>query len=177
MAETAANIDLGAARIYYAATGTALPTITGTLNGTVTWTGWTKYPYNSGTVTIGLTEETKEILPNGKKTPIASEVIRKGAEIKFACMESDVESLRLCLTSSGGTTTIKDGGAATAVVYRALALETDLAVYHFKKAKWSGAIELETSDESENTHEVTIMALALDTETADEQVYQIHKRT
>lgn len=178
MAEVSTNIMLGAAKPYKATVGTSLPTITGTLSSTITWTNWALLPYRDSKVDIELTAETRKVTPAGKKTPIMGFQTAKGATVKITLLEADADAFYLSLpTATKSNETVSDGGYDTAETYFALALETDLMVFHFKRCQMAGAVPISTNDGEETKLEITIDCYALDTETATEQVYKFHERT
>lgn len=177
MADTDSNITVGSGRVYLATVGTALPTITGTLAGSITWTSWNTPGWNAEEVEIEFTQETIDFTPAGQKTATLDKEIKKGATVKFILYESDADAVNKFLNTSSLASAVVSDGGDTAETYTALAIETDLLVYHFKKVRLTPDGSLTLSDEEFTKLPVLAKCFQYLSDTAGQRIYRIHERT
>lgn len=174
---TNANVVKGCGLVYYANEGTAFPTITGTLGGSITWTSWTNIGWQENEFALRLTTEYEHFRPAGEIADVMAHLIGKGADGAFMLSESDADALALALaTSSLASSVVSDGGDA-AVVYKALGIQTPLLAYNFKRVILNVEDELKLDDKKRTVIPVSFKCFLRTSDTAGQQLYRIHERT
>lgn len=174
---TDANVAKGCGLVYLATEGTALPTITGTLGGSITWTSWTSIGHQENEFAVKLETMYEDFRPAGEIANVLAHMIGKAASGAFVCAESDADLINKALpTSSISSAVVSDGGDA-AVVYKALAIQTPLLVYHFKRVILNVEDEIKLDDTKRTVIPVTFKAFLRKGDTDGQELYQIHERT
>lgn len=174
---TNANVVKGCGLIYTAAEGTALPTITSTLGGSITWTNWTNVGHQENDFALKIMTEYEEFRPAGEIANVLALLIGKGADFAFKLAESDADALNLALQNSSLSSAVVSDGGDAAVTYKAVAIQTPLLVYHFKRVILNVEDEITLDDKKRTLIPVTGKCFLRTGDTAGQQLFRIHERT
>jgi len=172
-----ATVVTGCGIPYIATVGTSLPTITGTLGSTITWTGFTKIGWGENDFTIKVETNFEEFKPAGQISEVLDNLVSKRISGKFMLAQSDADALNLAMASSSISSAVVSDGGTTAPVYFALAIETPLIVYHIKKVRFNIEDELKLDDEKRTVIPVTFKGRLYTSDSAGQQLYRFHERT
>lgn len=142
----------------------------------MSWGGnWAEFAYFDQDVEIALSEERMQFKPHGEVGFVKRRVITKAAQFTAQIGQSDLEVLKVALSSaveSGNT--LKDGGITETFNELQWALETPLGVWQFKKGAGAGNISLSIPDGDWTRVPMTVTMLAKTDEAVDEQLWVWH---
>ena len=174
---TDTNVVVGCGVPYIATEGVALPTITGTLGTSITWTNWTSLGHNENDFRINFETVYEDFKPAGEVSETMTHMTIKRASGEFKLSETDATAFNYAMASSGITTTVVKDNGVTGPTYRGFAVQTKLTVYHFKRVILNISGDIELDDEKRVVIPVTFKAYARKAETDGVELYVIHERT
>lgn len=172
-----AAVVVGCGIPYRAAVGTALPTITGTLGGSITWTGFTKLAYTENDFELNIETKYDEFKPAGEISELLDNMVTRRISGKFNLSQSDADAFSAALPSSSLSTTVLSDGGTTQPTYYALAIQTKLMVYHVKRVLLNIEDGLKPDDEKRLVIPVTFKGRLYTSDSAGQQLWQFHERT
>lgn len=172
-----AAIVVGCGIPYVATVGTSLPTITGTLGGSITWTSWTKAAYTENDFEIKIETVYDEFKPAGEVSEMFDNMTVKRISGKFNLAQSDADAFNLALASSSISSAVVSDGGTTQPTYYGLAIQTKLMVYHIKKALFNIEDAIKPDDEKRLIIPVTFKGRLYASDSAGQQLYRFHERT
>lgn len=165
--------------VYYEAVGTALPTITGTLGGTVDMSSWTDAGFidPDGKIKVKFNANVRKIRPMGVEGHLKGIAVQKSATIEFMGLEDVIENIALALNGAEvASNALGDGGDAE-LGYIALAIVSSNVVYHFKRVAPNHEYEKEISDTEESKTPFVLETYVEEAATAGERQWKILERT
>jgi len=176
---TVANLVIPKPEIYLGPVAQAMPTITGTLGGTVSTTGFTGVGFLSegSKASLEFMAERRKFRPMNKLTPIGAANITKGAKITLTLAESDVAAWEVAMASAaeaGGVVTDNDDGA---INFYQMLIITAAKVWQFRMVAADENAKSELDDTQEEQIEVIFEAYEYESGTAGERVWKCHTRT
>lgn len=174
---TDTNVVVGCGKPYVCTEGTALPTVTGTLDGAITWTNWTNLGHNENDFRFMIETLYDEFAPAGEVSEVLANMTRKRASGEFRLSESDADGFNYALASSSKASEVVSDGGSTGPTYRGFAIETKLMVYHFKRVILNISGDVELDDENRTVIPVRFKAFLRKGDTDGQELYQFHERT
>lgn len=172
-----AAVVVGCGIPYRASVGTALPTITGTLGGSITWTGFTKMSLTENDFEINIETVYDEFKPAGEISELLDNMTVKRISGKIMFSQSDADLLNAVLASSSISSAVVSDGGVTQPTYYALAIQTKLIVYHIKKVIFNIEDAIKLDDEKRTVIPVSFKGRLYTSDSAGTQLYQFHERT
>lgn len=165
--------------IFYAAVGTALPTITGTLGSAVDMSTWTDVGFidADGKIKIKFGANVRKIRPLGLEGNLKGIANQKNATIEFMGLEDAIEMLELALGGADVAANAMPDGGDGELNYIALAIVTTNVVYHFKKVAPNHELEKEIGDTEESRTPFVLETYIEEAATAGERQWKILERT
>lgn len=176
---TAANLVIPKPEIWIAPVATAFPTITGTLGGTVTMTGFTAVGFlgEGSKAAVEFMAERRKFRPMNKLAPIGAQNISKGAQLSITCAESDLSKWELALaTTLDGSDILLDGDDEDVVFYQ-VAIVTTTKVLRFRKMASDGNAKAELDDTTEEQPQLVLEAYEYEAGDAGERIWKWYPRT
>lgn len=172
-----AAVVVGCGIPYRATEGTALPTITGTLGGSITWTNFTKIGYTENDFEINIETVYDEFKPAGEISEMLDNMTVKRISGKFMLSQSDADAFNAALAASSISSAVVSDGGVTQPTYYALAIQTKLMVYHIKRVLFNIEDAIKPDDEKRLIVPVSFKGRIRTADTAGQQLYQFHERT
>lgn len=173
---TNASVITGCGKVYLATEGTAFPTITGTLGGSITWTSFTSVGHQENQFELEIIEELLPFRPAGEVGNVMANMIEKGIKGKFTFAESDATALNLALACSAISSSVVSDGGVTGPTYREIGIETPLLVWQIKRATITiGSVTLD--DKKRTVFPVEFQGYVRTADTAGQQIWRAHTRT
>lgn len=176
---TSANIVIPRPELYVAPVATALPTVTGTLGGSITWTGFTSVGFlgQGSKVTMEFMAERRKIQPMNKVCAIDAKTVRKGLKITLSLHESDVAAWNLALSSATEDTDVLSDSDADDPVFKQLAIQTPTKVWQIRKVTSDENAKTELDDSTEEMVQIVLEAYEYEAATAGQRIWKCHTRT
>lgn len=176
---TKANLVIARPVVYTGPVATALPTITGTLGGSITTTGFTDVGFlGEGTkVVIEFMAERRKFRPMNKLAPIGAQNISKGAKITIQCAESDLSKWELALASAAEASDVLQDNDDGAIAFLQLLIVTPAKVFRFRMVAPDENAKTELDDTTEEMVEIVLEAYEYEAGTDGERIWEIHTRT
>ncbi len=164
--------------IYYAAVGTALPTVAGTLGGTVDFSAWMDPGYidPDGKIKVKFSSKQIDVRAMGLEGDLMGFKVQKKAVIEFMGFEKTLENLAVAIGGTVAGSELPDGGDGQ-VPYYAWAFVEDGLVYHFKKLGAMDDTDDEIADDEVSKVKFALKTFVEEAATAGQRQWNILKRT
>ncbi len=165
--------------VYWEAVGTALPTVTGTLNGTVNMSTWNDAGFidPEGKIKVKFNANVRKIRPMGMEGNLKGIAVQKSATIEFMGLEDVIDNVAMALSGAAvSANALTDGGDAE-LGYIALAIVSSNVVYHFKRVAPNHEYEKEINDTEESKTPFVLETYVEEAATAGERQWKILERT
>lgn len=179
MAGTRANMVIPQPEIYLAPVATAWPTITGTLGGTITMTGFTHLGFlgEGSKAVVEFMAGRRKFKPMNKKTAIGAATISKDAKVSLTLAESDLAKWAVALAAAlGEGDTLGDGGD-DAVSFYQLAIVTTTKVLRFRMVASDGNAKADLDDQTEEQPQIVLEAYEYEEGDLGERIWKWYPRT
>ena len=176
---TTANLVIPKPEVYLGPVAQAMPTVTGTLGGSVTMTGFTGLGFlaEGSKVSIEFMAERRKFRPMNKLTPIGAANITKGAKITLTLAESDVVAWEAAMASCLEDTAVLEDNDDGAINFFQLLIVTAAKVWQFRRVATDENAKAELDDTQEEQIEVVFEAYEYEAATDGERVWKCHTRT
>jgi len=164
--------------IYYAPVATALPTVSGTLGGTVDFSMWndTGFIDPEGKIKVTFSSNQINVRPIGMEGDLMGFKTKKSAMVEFMGFEKTLENLAIAIGGTVASNEMGDGGDGQ-VPYYAWAFVEDGLVYHFKKLAAMDDTDDEVADDDIGKVQFKLKTFVEEAATAGERQWKILKRT
>ena len=173
------NMVIPKPEIWIAPVATAFPTVTGTLGGTVTMTGFTSVGFlGEGTKAgIEFMAERRKFKPMNKLAAVGAQTISKGAKVSLTLAESDLEKWAIALsTALDGDDILLDGDTED-VSFLQVAIVTTTKVLRFRKMASDGNAKVDMDDKTEEQPQIVLEAYEYEDGDAGERIWKWYPRT
>lgn len=176
---TFANMVIPKPEVWIAPVDTAFPTITGTLGGTVTMTGFTEVGFlGEGTKAgVEFSAERRKFRPMNKLAPIGAQTIARGAMLSLTLAESDLTKWATALATTLDGNDILNDGDDEDLPFVQVAIVTTTKVLRFRKMASDGNAKVDMDDTTEEQPQVVLEAYEYEAGDAGERIWKWYPRT